>query len=431
MANSLFPQFERSARRAWQKTDAYKTFDSVRRAIATPGRRATTSIEGFERMLRTYSRHGISAGLFKQARGVPFQDMVREVIRYQNSGGEAARLVGQLLGALGPMGRLLKSLLGNGSQIRTGGIQGEIEAAVRFLQAFAPEKLSPQLRTTTAGQVADSLTKAVQVLEEAGHEIVGGVLPAPMKEIPTLFPKAPRVRPTPIRPTASPGRGIPPGRVRPTAPRFEPQRVKPQSGRFPLSDDPLTSDEQIFYPHGVPKDTTTGAPRTVVDIEGRRFPIDHPVVTKRMVPASSSNVHSYGYDVDSLTLYVRYLAPEKYGRGPGSLYAYDGVRLVKFLSMLDAPSKGIWLWDNVRIRGTWSGHRHPYRLAAVRNDYVPRMATYAGGGREKFIPRTVRVQSKRRGVRTLTSQLPEAFAPEFGQASNGEPNRGLPPSSNF
>lgn len=370
-------------------------------------------------MLRTYSRHGMSAGLFKQARGVAFQDMVREVIHYQNSGGESARLIGELLGALGPMGRLLKSLVSSRNQIRSVGIAGEIEAAVRFLQAFAPDKLSPQLRTTTAGQVADSLTKAVQVLEESGHEIVGGVLPAPMKEIPTLFPNVPRVRPTPVRPQPSPDRGIPPGRVRPQAPRR------------PATDDPLTSEEQIFYPHGVPKTTTEGRPRTVVDIEGRRFPIDHPVVTKEMVPASSSNVHSYGYDVDSLTLYVRYLAPERYGRGPGSLYAYDGVSLTKFLALHEAPSKGIWIWDNVRIRGTWSGHRHPYRLAAVRNDYVPRMATYAGGGREKFIPRTVRVQSRRRGVRTLTSQLPEAFAPEFGEPNRGEPNRGIAPSSNI
>lgn len=417
MANPLFREFERESRRAWRQTDAYKTVQAIQHAIRTPSR-VSSSIGRFEDMLRTYSRFGMSAGLFKQARGVPFQDMVREVIRYQNSGGESARLIGQLLGALGPMGRLLKSLLGTGTQIRGGGIQSEIDAAVRFLQAFAPEKLSPQLRTQTAGQVADSFTSAVRVLEEAGHEILGP-LPAPMREVPSLFPKVPRVRPTPVRNVPSPGGPIPPGRVRPQAPRR------------PRPDDPLTSDEQLLYPHGVPKTTTEGRPRTVVDIEGQRFPVDHPVVTKEMVEAVSSNVHSYGYDVDSLTLYVRYIADEKFGRGPGSLYAYDGVPLRKFLALYDAPSKGIWIWDNVRIRGTWSGHRHPHRLVGVRHDYVPRLATYAGGGRELFVPRTVRVQSKRRGVRTLTSQLPESFAPEFGEPNRGEPNRGIPPSSNF
>lgn len=414
MANTLFREFDRfqreQDRRAFQQTDAYKLYKDVKHAMNTP-RRATASVGQFADMVQRYSRHGVSAGVLKGASRIPFGDMVREVIHYQASGGESARLVGQLLGALGPMGRLLRSLIGPGSQVRRGGLESEIEAAVRLLQAFAPDKLAPSLRTFSSGQVASSLEASIARLEAEGYEVTGPGLPRPMREAgSTLFPKLPRIKPQKpvfIKPTP----GTTPGRIRPT----------PMRPRRPASDDPLTTEEQPFLPGGVPKTTQTGD-RVQVELDGRRLPVNHPVVTKEMVPVQSSNVHSIGYDYDAQTLYVRYLRDG----AMGSLYGYSHVQLEKFLALESAPSKGIWMWDNVRIRGTWSGHRHDYRLVAIRDNYVPRKATYVGGGREKFIPRTVRVQSKRRGVRTITSALPEAFAPDMASPDTGAPNRGAP-----
>lgn len=421
--NPLYPEFHKAvrqeARRQWQQSDANKMVKDVRHALNTP-RRVGATANQFANMIQTYSRHGLSGGFFKQASRLPFQDMVREVVRYQASGGEGARLITQLLGALGPVGRIIASLIRPGSKVRSTSIDAEVDAATRFLQAFAPDKLTPELRTFTAGNVANSVESAISLLEEEGYEVTG---PTPMRG-PGSRPRLPRVTPrreeiSPLSPDAP----LRPGRIQPQ------RKAQPPEPR-PASDDPVSSEEQIFYPTGIPKGTKGGTPRQVVDIQGRRFPATHPIVTKEMVRADSSNVYAFGYDVDSRTLYVRYRAAPRFGGGMGSLYAYDGVSMDKFLSLYESPSKGTWMWDNVRIRGTWSGHRHPYRLAAIRYDYVPRMATYAGGGRELFVPRTVQVHSKKRGFRTLTSQLPEEYAPSIvpmdGSPNRGEPNRGEP-----
>jgi hypothetical protein len=111
----------------------------------------------------------------------------------------------------------------------------------------------------------------------------------------------------------------------------------------------------------------------------RQFPADHPLVTGEMVRVESSNVHSIGYDLDTGTLYVRFLVTvvregrvRQFG---GSLYGYRGVTPEEFLRFLDAPSKGGWVWDNLRVRGTASGHKKDYFLAGIVGGYVPRKAT--------------------------------------------------------
>lgn len=44
----------------------------------------------------------------------------------------------------------------------------------------------------------------------------------------------------------------------------------------------------------------------------------------------------------------------------GSAYLYSNVSEYEALSFAQAPSKGIWVWDHLRIRGTVTGHRKPY-----------------------------------------------------------------------
>ena len=68
------------------------------------------------------------------------------------------------------------------------------------------------------------------------------------------------------------------------------------------------------------------------------------------------------------------------------------MRAKVFLTMYNAPSKGIFVWDEIRIRGTVSGHKFDYRLEAVRNGYVPRKATMTPAG-EMYLPRSVKVRS--------------------------------------
>ncbi len=127
------------------------------------------------------------------------------------------------------------------------------------------------------------------------------------------------------------------------------------------------------------------------------YSVHHPMVTREMIPVgASSNVHSYGYDWRRRRLYVRFLGTSQGGAriGEGALYGYDGVSPKLFLDLLDASSKGTWVWDNLRIRGTISGHQFDYALRGLGEQrdgstgglYVPRKATIGPDG-EMFIPR--------------------------------------------
>ena len=59
-----------------------------------------------------------------------------------------------------------------------------------------------------------------------------------------------------------------------------------------------------------------------------------------MVPVSSSNVDSVGYNDEQQILYVRFLN--------GSLYIYKGVSMYEYDGLLNAPSVGSYLHRNIR-----------------------------------------------------------------------------------
>lgn len=59
-----------------------------------------------------------------------------------------------------------------------------------------------------------------------------------------------------------------------------------------------------------------------------------------MVPVSSSNVESVGYDEENQILYVRFLS--------GSLYIYKNVNKPEYEALLSAPSIGSYLHRNIK-----------------------------------------------------------------------------------
>lgn len=59
-----------------------------------------------------------------------------------------------------------------------------------------------------------------------------------------------------------------------------------------------------------------------------------------MIPVSSSNIESIGYDEQNQQVYVRFLN--------GSLYVYKGVPLHEFENLRDAPSLGSYLHRNYK-----------------------------------------------------------------------------------
>ena len=177
------------------------------------------------------------------------------------------------------------------------------------------------------------------------------------------------------------------------------------------------------------------------------FQPNDPIVTGEMIPVTSSNVHSIGYIWNHKspmkgTLKVRFLGtnrnqkPQTRG-GKGPIYHYFGVHPAIFMSFREAASKGKFVWDRLRVRGTVSGHQFPYSLAKLQSDgYVPRQATSRNEGnsgdyREGFVPRTVRGTNGQ----TYSSVLKEEWnsrvknrnnPPPHVIAGRGAPNRGAP-----
>ncbi|MBQ9873559.1 MAG: KTSC domain-containing protein [Thermoguttaceae bacterium] len=137
---------------------------------------------------------------------------------------------------------------------------------------------------------------------------------------------------------------------------------------------------------------------------------------------NSDNVYAIAYDVNKNCLYVQYkhwAPPMQFGaqNGPGPIYEYKNVSIAEARALYRAKDVGAWLWDNVRRRGTWSGHKKPYRLVAISRGYLPRKATYWIDGREWFIRR----QMWGSDGRAVYSQLPNAPAPPMGY--DGQPDR--------
>lgn len=67
----------------------------------------------------------------------------------------------------------------------------------------------------------------------------------------------------------------------------------------------------------------------------------------------SSNVAAGRYIKDQAKLVVQFRN--------GATYSYFGISPALAQSFADADSFGVWIWDNLRVRGTKYGHQVPYR----------------------------------------------------------------------
>ena len=59
-----------------------------------------------------------------------------------------------------------------------------------------------------------------------------------------------------------------------------------------------------------------------------------------MTPVQSSQIHSIGFDSETNTMQVRFLAGRGDQRGPGALYTYQNVTTEDFSAFEKAESKG-------------------------------------------------------------------------------------------
>jgi len=144
---------------------------------------------------------------------------------------------------------------------------------------------------------------------------------------------------------------------------------------------------------------------------------------------TSSNVYAIAYDLASRALFVQYRfwAPGETRTGPGPIYRYEDVAPKLALDAYDAISKGVWIWDKLRIRGSVAGHQVPYQLFHIVGEYVPRKATFLYGG-EWYVPRDFYTKTSN-GWKPVRSTLPLAPAYWKGDDASpftGKPNNGSP-----
>lgn len=72
---------------------------------------------------------------------------------------------------------------------------------------------------------------------------------------------------------------------------------------------------------------------------------------------ASSNVVTAQYFLDEKKMTVEYLRRGK----PNAVYIYGNVTEQDAISFVQAGSKGKFIWDFFRVRGTVYGHRKPYQ----------------------------------------------------------------------
>jgi hypothetical protein len=160
-----------------------------------------------------------------------------------------------------------------------------------------------------------------------------------------------------------------------------------------------------------------------------RYAIDDPAITGQMVAVTSSNVHSIGFQMNlknplASTLFVKYLQASRGSKvkGSGPTYGYKNVHPRLFQSFLVANSKGKFVWDELRIRGTVAGAQYEYYLDSISRGYVPRRAVIENG--IQILKRRKRQEQK--SGRTVVSQLRERVIGPYRPRNGSPPNRGNP-----
>lgn len=182
-------------------------------------------------------------------------------------------------------------------------------------------------------------------------------------------------------------------------------------------------------------------------VQPSRDTSDDDLLAGTMYDVESSNVHSIGMRIENPgdtkgQLLVRFLGQHEGGvrSGMGALYGYDGVSVHAFRDFQHAGSKGGWVWDHLRVRGTVAGHRFPYELLGVTSafiasmgkrieNYVPRQAALKRGqSGQHFVNRTFRV-GEIRGGRMRSVSVESQLRPQQASLRGPNPSRGPGASS--
>lgn len=376
MASKLFQlasaAVRNAARKEFRRTEFARTVKELERA-AGRGSLSPDDVARFSRRLSGIAGKRVAGDLLREMG-------LDEVERYAR-GGSGRRLFGDFLEALGPVGKLIKAFSRPGRQSGSVSLKRELQAAGTFLRAFGHVVLPPKGGTSRAEQenVADFLRSMGWKVTEPEQGKIG------------------------TEPWEKPPSGPLP-------------RLWPRKGR-------KTTD--IDYGDANRRNRVSNS---------------DPLITGEMIPVVSSNVHSIGFRLDANdssadlqsskgTLIIRFLADGRGGKktAPGASYFYYDVPARVFQEFRRAASKGGFVWDNIRVRGTVSGHKYSYDLAGIVDGYVPRQAGLKRGAQgEWYLKRRFRDG----GGNVFESRLPETqvktSGPNRGLPNRAPPNRGVP-----
>lgn len=389
MASSLFNRASAAARDIARRNFQRSALGRLTRDIDRAARRGGLSpseVRQYSRRLEQITGPQVAGDILRSMLGP-------DVMRYARESGVGGAF-DEFFKALGPVGRLIKSMIRPGS--RSGGkvsLGRELAAAAGLLRKFG-WAIIPRKGITRKQQ-----EEMAELLRGMGWTVEEPKEPAP--------PGSPQAAAE-----STSGRGSTGGTV---------------TGMTP-------SGAKITKP------ASTAGPRRSIDVDlgGSKvknpFPKTGPLYTGEMVPVVSSNVHSIGFRLDANdsvadlqvskgTLLIRFLGTGQKGKrtGPGPLYEYFDVPARLFMEFLRAASKGKFVWDNVRVRGSVSGHKFSYDLALLEpgTGYVPRQAGLKRGEHGEWF---LRRRWKDAAGNVFTSRLPER------QVRLSGPNRGPAPA---
>lgn len=329
--------------------------------------------------------------LFNTMGQSPFFAFVGDLVTYSKRGN--TQNLSRFLADMGPAGELVRAIIN--ADTHSGELRQQLKIAASLLRAFGGTASLPW--DTNGNDFNWTIESARRFLEEAGYH------------------------------------------------------VTPNDPVFPVN--PLTSADDMPYMGTLPYIPDYGTPYTVGGTGAGQTATEWggsdtdttdtgksagktPVDTGEWVKVTDQNIHSFAYDRESHDLYIRYnYYDERHSyvnpsnsTAPGALYRYSNVPIELARSFYAAKDRsGQWLWDNIRVRGTWSGHHYQYDLVSTKGGYVPRKSVPIGGF-EAWVPRVSVMESSRR-YRTKGFR----FAPRINldgtvddTANSALPNRGFP-----
>ena len=166
-----------------------------------------------------------------------------------------------------------------------------------------------------------------------------------------------------------------------------------------------------------------------------RYNQNDPEITGEMVRVQSSNVHSIGFQMNLKAparsqLIVKYLQGKTGAKSSGPTYAYKNVHPRLFRQFMVANSKGKFVWDELRIRGTVAGSQYEYVLTHISGGYLPRRAIIQNGiqilkRRQRVIQQSGRTIRSQKRDKVIGPYRPaRGTRPNVGNPDRGRPNRG-------